>query len=293
MSLLRALLRAAFRFFERLGVHVTPRHFAFPIPDTGRLDPRVWEGGLEAPPGIDLREGAQRELLATLARDYGAEWAAWPRDPGTDGFHLRNHHFETVDAEIFHGLVRSRRPRRIVEAGSGYSTRLALEAAARNAAEGHPCAIEVYDPYASDWVRARDGKGLAVRAIEVQRAPLEVFAALAAGDILFIDSSHVVHVGSDVRFLFGDVIPRLAPGVLVHVHDIFLPAEYPRRWVVEGLRFWNEQYLLQAFLAFNDSFRVVWASYFMARKHNATVAAAIPSFRHDDEPGSFWLERTR
>ena len=228
MSLLRALSGAAFRVFERLGVHVTPRHYAFPIPDTGRLDPSLWERGLDAPPGIDLREDAQLELLATLARDFAAEWAAWPRDPGAaDGFHLRNRHFETVDAEIFHGLVRSRRPRRIVETGSGHSTRLALEAAARNAAEGHPCALEVYDPYASRWVREREGRGLTVRAIEVQRAPLETFAALAAGDILFIDSSHVLHVGSDVRFLFGEVIPRLAPGVLVHVHDVSCPPSTP------------------------------------------------------------------
>jgi hypothetical protein len=293
VSLLRALSGAAFRVFERLGFHVTPRHYAFPIPDTGRLDPRLWEGGLDAPAGIDLREDAQIELLGTLAKDHGAEWAAWPRDPDrTNGFHLRNRHFETVDAEIFHGLVRSRKPRRLVEAGSGHSTRLALEAVARNAAEGRPCEIQVYDPYASPWVREQNGRGLTLYPVEVQKAPLETFTALAAGDILFIDSSHVLHIGSDVRFLFGEVIPRLAPGVLVHVHDVFLPAEYPRRWV-QGLRFWNEQYLLQAFLAFNDRFRVVWASHFMARKHGEKIAAAVPSFRYDDEPGSFWFERTR
>jgi len=294
VSLGRGLARALFRGFERLGVHVTPRHYAFPIPDTARLDGRLWSGPAEPPPGIDLRESEQLELLEAMAREYGREWASLPRErPPQGGFYLRNRHFETVDAEMFHAFLRRRRPRRVIEAGSGFSTLLAVEASAKNAQEGHPCAIEVYDPFADDSIRALGGRGVTLHTTEVQRAPVEALTGLEAGDLLFIDSSHVLHVGSDVRFLFAEVIPRLAPGVLVHVHDIFLPAHYPRRWVVEHLRFWNEQYVLQAFLSCNESFRVAWASHFMALRHADRLASVFPSFRKDDEPASFWFERVR
>ena len=291
MPLLRVLYRWVFVAFERLGIHVTPRHFAFPIPDTSKLDPGLWQRTSEMP-GIDLGEREQLDLMAALVRNYASEFAVLPRDRGPgDGFHMRNRHFETVDAELFYGLIRHRRPKRLVEAGSGFSTLLAMEAAAANAREGHPCAIEVYDPFADAPVRARQGRGLDLRRIEVQKAPLEVFTSLEAGDILFVDSSHVLHMGSDVRFLFAEAIPRLRPGVIVHVHDVFLPADYPRQWVIERLRFWNEQYVLQAFLSFNDRFRVVWASHFMALKHPAELAAAFPSFTPGDQPASFWFER--
>ena len=271
---------------------MTPRHYAFPIPDTGRLDERLWPDTPTLPPGIDLRESDQLALLDSLTREYAAEWAKLPQErPAGGGFYVQNRHFETVDAEIFYALLRRRKPRRLIEAGSGFSTLLAAQATALNAGEGHPCTIEVWDPFADAPVRALHGRGLTLHRAEVQRAPLEALAALEAGDILFIDSSHVLHVGSDVRFLFAEVLPRLKPGVLVHVHDIFLPANYPRRWAVEYLRFWNEQYVLQAFLSFNERFRVVWGSYFMARAHGERLAALFPAFGLDHEPASFWLER--
>lgn len=292
MSLVRGLARTIFRGFERLGIHVTPRHYAFPIPDTARLDERLWPEDPAIPPGIDLRESDQLALLDSLAGEYGGEWAKWPRErPPGGGFYIRNRHFETVDAEIFWALLRRRKPRRLIEIGSGFSTLLAAQATALNAAEGRPCAIEVWDPHADAPVRELEGRGVTLHRTEVQRAPLEVFAELEAGDVLFIDSSHVLHMGSDVRYLFAEVLPRLKPGVLVHVHDVFLPANYPRRWAIEYLRFWNEQYVLQAFLSFNERFRVVWGSYYMARRHGERLAAAIPSFRWDDEPASFWFER--
>ena len=292
--MLRGLGRAVFRALERLGVHVTPRHYAFPIPDTARLDGSLWTGVPSAPAGIDVREEQQLALLDSCVRDCTAEWAAIPRErTASGGFYLRNHHFETVDAEMFHALLSRRRPRRLVEAGSGVSSLLAARALAMNSAEGHPCRFEVWDPYAGSELRALDGRALTLHRAEVQRAPLEALTSLEAGDILFIDSSHVLHIGSDVRFLFAEVIPRLTVGVLVHVHDVFLPAHYPRRWVIERLRFWNEQYVLQAFLSHNDRYRVVWASYFMARTHAERLAQAFPSFRPDDEPASFWFERVR
>lgn len=293
MGVLFDIYRGVFLALERVGVHLTPVHFYYPLPDTGRLPDSLWDAPAD-PAGIDLREKSQLDLLATLSAAYREEYERFPVDPpavaGT--FHLRNGHFESVDAEILYSLVRHRRPRRFFEIGSGYSTLLTRQAAEVNAAQGHPCAITVFDPYPSPLLTRATSSPVTVRAEPAQRIPLGTFDVLEEGDILFIDSSHVVTIGSDVRRLILEVIPRLKPGVLVHVHDLFLPADYPRYWVKTRLRFWNEQYLVQAFLAFNARFQVVWGSHYMALRHPDALAAAIPSFRPEHWPGSFWFGRT-
>jgi hypothetical protein len=110
--------------------------------------------------------------------------------------------------------------------------------------------------------------------------------------VLFIDSSHVVQVGGDVTHLFFQVLPRLAPGVVVHLHDIFLPREYPRAWVMEQHRFWTEQYLLQAFLRFNREFEILLSAGWLSAHHPEALAAAIPSWDAErSRPGSFWMRR--
>ena len=282
-----------FRLLERLGIHLTPNHYHFPIPDTSRLGEAIWTRASELP-GLDMREPEQLVLLDRLATAYGPEWAEIPRTraQNPNGFHLENSHFETVDAEIYYALVRERAPRRILEIGSGFSTRLALTALEKNREAGHAGAITLCDPRPPAWARAGSGGIDRIIASPVQKLPLGEFTALEQNDVFFVDSSHVLAIGSDVQFLFLEVLPRLRPGVLVHVHDIFFPEEYPRYWIRERLRFWNEQYLLQAFLAFNTGFRVVWASHWMAARHPERLARAIPSFGPGKSPGSFWMERT-
>jgi hypothetical protein len=166
-------------------------------------------------------------------------------------------------------------------------------AASRNAAEGRPCVITAIEPFPGERLR-RGVDGVELRRTELQDVPLELFTSLQAGDILFIDSTHVLRIGSDVQYEFLEILPRLAKGVVVHVHDVFLPAEYPREWVLKERRFWTEQYLLQAFLAFNDTFRVLFAGHFMHLRHSREFAAAVPNYdpaRHG--PGSFWMRRVR
>ena len=127
-----------------------------------------------------------------------------------------------------------------------------------------------------------------------QDIPLTEFARLQAGDILFIDSSHVLKIGGDVQYEFLEVLPRLNPGVLVHVHDIFLSAEYRREFVLGACRFWTEQYLLQAFLCFNDRFAVLWGSSLMHLRHPDALQAAFASYRPAAHwPASCWLRRLR
>ena len=127
----------------------------------------------------------------------------------------------------------------------------------------------------------------------VQSVPLAEFESLGDRDILFIDSSHVLKEGSDVQFEFLEIVPRLKKGTIVHFHDIFLPFPYPRSWVVDELRFWNEQYVLQALLAFNHSFEVLWAGSYMNHRHPEALRQAFSSYRPGETaPGSFWIRKT-
>jgi hypothetical protein len=118
---------------------------------------------------------------------------------------------------------------------------------------------------------------------------LDPFLALERNDILFIDSSHVVKIGSDVNFLLGEVLPRLRPGVYVHVHDIFYPFEYPEAWIAEG-RVWGEAYALKAFLTFNATFEIVLFNTYLERFHREIFEREMPLCLRN-EGGSIWLRR--
>jgi len=275
----RRTIEHSFPLWERFRIHVTPVHFYSPLPNTRELAPEIWDAHSELV-GIDMREDGQLELLGEISDAYRAEYSALPSRATSDEarYYVDNVSFTSVDGEMLYALVRRLRPRRILEAGSGMSTRLIAQALGANATdEREPCEYIVIDPYPGPVIRG--GLGQISRLIEqrVQDVELSELTALGENDILFIDSSHALKIGSDVRFLFLEVIPRLAPGVVVHVHDVFLPAEYPRQWVMGDHRFWNEQYLLQAFLAFNTTWEVLWAGSYMHLRHPDALAAAFPS----------------
>lgn len=283
-----------FSFWQRRGVHVVPNHFYQPIPDTRTLPEELWSRPSEMP-GVEMNEAGQLELLELFAARYKSEYDALPRERTAvpHQYFVNNSAFETVDGEVLYCMVRHLRPRRVFEVGSGNTTYLSAQAALRNEAEGAPaCELVAFEPYPNDTLRAGFPGLSRLVATGAQEIPLETFAELGEGDILFIDSSHVLKIGSDVQYLYLEVLPRLRPGVHVHVHDIFLPAEYPRGWVMEERRFWNEQYLLQAFLAFNSAFEVRWAASYMHLRRPDRLEAAFASYdRRGGAPGSFWMRR--
>ena len=285
-------LRKYFPTLERIGVHAVPRHWFEPIPDRSTLTDDVFDRRSDLV-GVDLRLPAQLELLRAFALRFGDEYGALPATaaeatPG--GYYLHNGTFESVDAEILYSMVRWLRPRMLVEVGLGYSSVLIDQALARNATEGDPrCRHVGIDPWPDAVL---DGLAdIEILRQPVEQTPIELFTGLGAGDILFIDSTHVLRTGGDVVFEFLEVLPRLAPGVVVHVHDIFLPGEYPRRWLVDNLWFPTEQYLLQAFLTHNDAYQVLWASAAFAASHSEELSRSIPSRPNAMGPGSFWLRR--
>ncbi|HEV8700639.1 MAG TPA: class I SAM-dependent methyltransferase [Candidatus Polarisedimenticolia bacterium] len=290
--------KRAFDLFQRIGVHVTPNHFYSPVPDTRELDRRagLWDKESDMP-GVDLRPAAQLEWLRRVVSPLRHE-CSFPLDPTgvPHEYFVRNGAFGLISAAVLHCMVRHFSPRTLIEIGSGNSTYVSARAVLMNQAEGKPGRLLAVEPHPGEVLR-RGFPGL-TRLIpeKVQDLGRDLFTGLQAGDILFIDSSHVVRMENDVLFLYLDVLPRLAKGVVVHIHDIFLPRHYPRRWVVEGRRFWTEQYLLQAFLTWNPCFEVLWSGCLMQLRHPEVLRSVFPlpeglSAEEGYASSSFWMRR--
>lgn len=289
-------VRKLFPVWQSLGIHVVPNHFYQPIPDTRLLTDEVWEKRSQLV-GIDMREESQLELLDLFKSKFKSEYEAIPRhDTGVEQeFYIDNNTFASVDAEIFYSMIRHCQPKSVCEIGSGFSTLLAARALLKNAEmHGIESTLTAIEPYPNEFL-SKGFPGLTRLVKEqVQRVPLSEFTSLGENDILFIDSSHVVKVGSDVQYEYLEILPRLPRGVIVHIHDIFIPAEYPRDWILKEQRFWNEQYLLQAFLTFNDTYEVLWAGSFMHLNHPDRLESAFSSYSRESVwPGSFWIRRIK
>ena len=282
----------------REGYLPVPVHFYSPIPDIADLQARnVWDVRT-AMIGIDFREPAQEELLARLGAAYGGE-CLWPFEPPGDPaqFYLDNQSFSFGCAASTYCLIRQHQPRSVIEIGSGLSSRVISAALRRNQAERGVSGLHVIvDPYAD---KVLEGDAFPATEVVAQRVELldpSFFSTLREGDVLFIDSGHSVRIGGDVNFLFLEVLPRLAPGVIVHVHDIALPFEYSKAYATTASfrQFWTEQYLLQAFLCFNREFEVMLGMNWLMVERMELVRAAFPHYDPAVHPflsGSFWMRR--
>ena len=287
----------SFLLWERHGFHVTPVHFYQPIPDTQNLPETLWDRPSKLA-GIEMNESAQRDLLRKDFPKFRNEYEQFPTEPSAtpSRFHLNNGLFDGTDALLAYCMVRHFQPRLIVEIGSGYSSLLLGEAAAKN----DKSAIICVEPFPQEFLKPGFPGLQRLIQKKVEEIEPEFFSELHAGDVLFIDSSHTVKIGGDVNYLFLEILPRLESGVIVHIHDIFLPFDYRRDWVVDEFRFWSEQYMLQAFLTFNSQFEVLMASSYMAHKYLPDVKAAFPTLEKlkGTAPdsmkwggGSFWMRR--
>ena len=273
--------RELFLTWERHGFHVTPVHFYEPIPDTQSLPETLWSQPSELV-GIDMNDSIQLELLRSHFTKLRDEYNNLPVEPPPG----QKRPFRGVDALVAYCMIRHFQPELIAEVGSGWSSLVLGQAAAKNKNSALIC----IDPFPGDLLR----KGIpGLRSLiekNIQDIDLEFFSQLGSGDVLFIDSSHTVKIGGDVNYLFLEVLPRLRPGVIVHVHDIFLPFEYRRDWVLDEFRFWTEQYILQAFLTFNSQFEVLLANSYLNHYHQQELKAAFPGLS-SWAGGSFWMRR--
>jgi predicted O-methyltransferase YrrM len=281
-----------------------PGHFYSPIPsldEVRRHAEQIFDSTRTDIGAVDLNPARQAQLLELLAPLYkDIPFGDQPRL----GFryHFKNQYFSYADGVILFCMLRHIRPKRIIEIGSGYSSALMLDTNDRfldrsvdfTFIEPHPERLE-------SLIWEIDRASTTILRQSIQSTPISTFKTLEAGDILFIDSSHVSKTGSDVNFLVFEILPAIAPGVLVHFHDVFYPFEYPEDWVAEGVA-WNEAYLLRAFLQYNEKFSVEFFVSYVMRHLKDRVSQLMPlalkgentkiSLYEDAPGGSIWLIKT-
>jgi Methyltransferase domain len=281
------VLRAA---AAKVGLDVLLRTFYSPVPRLDQLPPGTFDRVSDLP-GLRWDLDAQLRFLAERLEPCAAEFRPPAVAPeGSNRYATDNPSYSLLDATVHYGMIRALRPKRVVELGSGHSTLVTLEAARANESEGHPLALNVYDPFPS--VVGDDLPGLdALHRTPAQEVPLAVFEGLEDGDVLFVDTTHTVKIGSEVNFVLLEVLPRLRSGVTVHIHDVFLPFEYPRRWMEDFALYWNEQYLLQAFLAHNERWVVLAAVHALSRMRRAELEGVLPAEAARQDGGGFWMRR--
>jgi hypothetical protein len=282
-----------FDLFERKGLHITPVHFYSPTPDTRDVKSSHFDQHT-ALPGINMRDADQLQLLQQLAA-YTTPDAR--RTPELDSLFndpdYQPENFTGYDLEMLFGMVRHAKPQRVIEVGAGVSSYCIGQALAQNHLDDpdYHCDYLSIDPYPHPILEHGVPHQRGILENKVQDIPFSEFERLQDGDILFIDSTHVSKIGSDVNYLFLEVLPRLNDGVIIHVHDIYLPNEYHQRWVMKQHIFWNEQYLLQAFLAFNSSFQVMLAGNYLHTHYTGELSQALVHAPISHEPGSFWMRK--
>lgn len=241
--------------------------------------------------GLDLNMGEQIELLKAF--DFADELTRIPLNfEKKHSFFYYNGSFEVGDAEFLYNAIRHFKPRRVIEVGSGQSTLMARLAITKNESEDrqYNCRHVCIEPYEQPWLEQTGAEVLRSR---VELCDLALFETLERNDVLFIDSSHVIRPQGDVLFEYLEVLGRLKPGVIVHIHDIFTPRDYLEKWIVKDQKLWDEQYLLEAFMCFNSEFRVIGALNYLAHNFRDALGAACPVFDQDSaaEPRSFWIAR--
>jgi hypothetical protein len=271
-----------------------PGHFYSPIVDPNALDrARIWPENPVAT-GIDFNDASHLSILTSDFPRFYPDYDfpdTLPDTPELDTFYTGNTQFSGLDCRALFVLLRAWQPARLIEVGSGYSSLLIANVNRRWL--GRAMDVTCIEPYPRPFLERAIAGLTRLDRRKVQDVPLATFSALKAGDVLFIDSSHVAKTGSDVNYLYFEVLPRLARGVLVHVHDIFLPHDYPPAWVIDENRSWNEQYVLRALLLGGRAFEVVFGSAYACTRWPHQVVAALA---HPDGQGcgggSFWLRKT-
>lgn len=283
-QLLEALVQSPAAAAQR-GFQVVRLAYDSPIPDYDKLE-------LYRRPYSDIPSGhiawryEDQLALWSKLKTYASEFD-FPENPVSDDrvYHRRNDYFCDVDGFTLYSLLRELNPKRVIEVGSGFSTKLMSAAMVRNARPGS--SVTCIEPFRADVI-----KSLQVDAYvaPLQEVDLGLFDTLSYGDVLFIDSSHVVKPYGDVNLIFSHVLPRIPTGVWVHFHDIFLPFDYPESWMVKQRHVYSEQYMLSAFLAHNSEWEVKFAVNYFAHRYGVNAIQRELGLLHESG-GSFWIRR--
>jgi len=290
-------IEKTFPLWQRLGINITRNYYYSPIPDLRELKDDIWTKHTELI-GININEEKQLELLNLFNTQFKDEYDTFPRDKSDISnpyeYFVNNPAFGPVSGEILYCMIRQFKPKKIIEIGSGYSTYCSVQAIRKNKEieKNYDCDLIAIEPYPNNILKSGfPGLSTLIKK-NIQDVSLSEFKKLQNNDILFIDSSHVLKIGSDVQYEYLEILPRLKKGVLIHVHDILLPANYYKEWVVKRQFFWNEQYLLQAFLTFNNNFEVLFAGSFLHFNHPELLEKAFNTYNRKKRfSTSFWMRK--
>jgi hypothetical protein len=272
---------------------VPPGHFYSPIANSDEVDRHLTltnpQRFIDSVPEVSIDRSAMvRKWNALVPFMNSAPFRETPTDGLRYGY--ENDFYSFGDASILHGMLRFHRPKKIIEIGCGYSSACTLDTVDRYL-DGN-CQLTFIEPFPQRLLDLIGDAAKRVRILDhsVQDTSLGIFEELSSGDVLFIDSTHVLRPGSDVCFELFQVLPRLARGVLVHFHDMFWPFEYPRSWIVQENRSWNELYAVRAFLMYNKAWEVVMFNDYMANFEAPLIESTYPAFLRNSG-GALWLER--
>ena len=278
---------------HRVRLFVPPGHFYSPVVDPRLVEDRIpaeRAAVLRALPGVEL----DLQRMTRFWTDHLAPHARTTPFPETPSpshrYHFQNPAYGYGDATTLRAMILHHRPRRLIEVGSGWSSACTLDTLDEAGLATEVTFIEPYPQLLRELMWPADRERVEILEAPVQEVPLSRFDVLEENDILFIDSTHVLKTGSDVVHELGEILPRLKPGVVIHIHDVFYPFEYPREWAVVENRSWNELYALRAFLAFNRSFEVVFFNDFFAQLARPVLERDCPSFLKNTG-GAIWLRR--
>lgn len=301
-ALRRTRIRAVKRIFALLGFSVVRRKDYYSVLPVIHEIERTRERWDRPSPlaGVSVDVAAMTARLESLADRWEADFQDAAGDYLTNTRRGFGPGYPAFDARTLYFMLRQLKPSALLEVGSGLSTYYTTLAANRNEAEGAPMKITCVEPYPFDALRTLPGFELVQQV--VQDVPVERFEALDHGDVLFIDSSHALKIDSDVAYLFLEVLPRIKPGVFVHIHDVPFPYNTPypadtwlfgERWPV----YWNEAMVVQTFLAFNDSFEVLLSTPLIRHYNEAVLTSRFPDYvpvaQDLNPPSSLWLRRTK
>lgn len=240
--------------------------------------------------GIDLNINEQLRILSAF--NYNDELLTFPLSKKSDTeFYYKNKNYRSGDAEYLYSMVRYFKPGTIIEIGSGASTLMVKNAITKNKSQNdaYTCRHICIEPYEHFGLEKIEVELIRER---VEKTDKSMFKILKAGDMLLIDSSHIIKPQGDVLFEYLELLPMLNPGVIIHVHDIFTPRDYLKPWVYTHV-FFNEQYLLEAFLAYNPNFRIIAALNYLSHNFRSEFSSKCPIFTRLNDPGrepaAFWM----
>ena len=276
------------KIFNKVGVFPIREHYYEPLFNFIDIKRSLRED--RNLPGLNLNVSEQLDLIGKF--NYNFELLKFSTHQQTKlEFYYNNPSFASGDAEYLYNIIRHFKPRRMIEIGSGFSTLMAINAICMNKIESHnyTCEQICIEPYEMNWLEDVDVK---LERKLVENVDKSLFFSLSKNDILFIDSSHIIRPQGDVLFEYLEILPILNSGVIVHIHDIFTPKDYLNELVLDEMRFWNEQYLLEAFLSNNSEFRIIGALNYLTHHHPQELSKCCPILKQqiaEREPGSFWI----